>query len=120
MTDRESLLMKQAFEKALKNKAIVEKDPYRLSYHLMPPVGFLNDPNGLIKYQGVYHVFYQWNPSPPPMGPSFGAIIRQSIWSIGGRNRSPWRPVSGMKKMVAIPEVQLRQAVSFTCFIQAT
>lgn len=71
MTDRESLLMEQAFEKALKNKAIVEKDPYRLSYHLMPPVGFLNDPNGLIKYQGVYHVFYQWNPFAATHGAKF-------------------------------------------------
>ena len=29
-------------------------------YHISPPKGFLNDPNGLAQFQGIYHVFYQW------------------------------------------------------------
>lgn len=37
-------------------------DPTRPSYHLCPPVGWMNDPNGTVFYQGYYHVFYQWNP----------------------------------------------------------
>ncbi|MGO1060102.1 glycoside hydrolase family 32 protein [Planococcus sp. FY231025] len=37
-------------------------DPHRLQFHLMPAVGLLNDPNGLIHYKGMYHVFFQWNP----------------------------------------------------------
>lgn len=40
-----------------------QKDPYRLHFHLMPPVGWLNDPNGLCQYQGDYHVFFQYSPS---------------------------------------------------------
>ena len=39
------------------------KDPYRLRFHLMPPVGWLNDPNGLCQYRGDYHVFFQYSPS---------------------------------------------------------
>lgn len=35
---------------------------YRMKYHLMPPVGWLNDPNGLCQFQGVYHVFFQYDP----------------------------------------------------------
>ena len=31
----------------------------RLTHHLMPPVGWLNDPNGLCWYKGRYHVFFQ-------------------------------------------------------------
>ena len=34
---------------------------YELGYHIRPPKGLLNDPNGLVYYKGVYHVFYQWN-----------------------------------------------------------
>lgn len=37
-------------------------DPWRLDFHLMPPVGWLNDPNGLCCFRGEYHVFYQYSP----------------------------------------------------------
>ncbi len=33
-----------------------------MEYHVLPPKGLLNDPNGLIYYKGIYHVFFQWNP----------------------------------------------------------
>ena len=35
---------------------------YRHKYHLMPPTGWLNDPNGLSYYGGKYHVFFQYAP----------------------------------------------------------
>lgn len=35
---------------------------YRLKYHIMPPKGWLNDPNGLCCYRGYYHVFFQYSP----------------------------------------------------------
>ncbi len=32
------------------------------SFHLVPPVGWLNDPNGLCQLNGVYHAFFQYSP----------------------------------------------------------
>lgn len=41
---------------------------YRMRYHLMPPVGWLNDPNGLCQFEGIYHVFFQYSPLDPNGG----------------------------------------------------
>lgn len=35
---------------------------FRQKLHLMPPAGWLNDPNGLCQFQGVYHAFFQYSP----------------------------------------------------------
>lgn len=36
---------------------------YRTAFHLMPPVGWMNDPNGLCQMNGRYHVFFQYTPA---------------------------------------------------------
>ncbi|MDD2970907.1 MAG: glycoside hydrolase family 32 protein [Lachnospiraceae bacterium] len=41
---------------------------YRLYFHLMPPMGWLNDPNGLCYYKEYYHVFFQYSPEDPRGG----------------------------------------------------
>ncbi|KKC99448.1 glycoside hydrolase family 32 protein [Photobacterium halotolerans] len=35
---------------------------FRPSWHISPPQGLLNDPNGFIYHDGRYHLFYQWFP----------------------------------------------------------
>ena len=42
---------------------------YRHHYHLMAPIGWINDPNGFIYYQGAYHLFYQYYPYESKWGP---------------------------------------------------
>lgn len=36
--------------------------PFRSQIHFAPPIGWMNDPNGLVYADGVYHLYYQWNP----------------------------------------------------------
>ena len=34
-------------------------------FHLFPPQGWMNDPNGLCQFKSVYHAFYQYTPEWP-------------------------------------------------------
>ena len=38
------------------------KDKWKLNFHIMPPVGWLNDPNGLSYFKGIYNIFFQYSP----------------------------------------------------------
>ncbi|KUP04991.1 sucrose-6-phosphate hydrolase [Bacillus coahuilensis m2-6] len=71
MTTRDEQLRDEALQMVEENEELVSQDPYRLSYHLMPPVGLLNDPNGFIQWKGTYHLFYQWLPFKTDHGAKF-------------------------------------------------
>ncbi|KAJ1420316.1 Glycosyl hydrolase family 32, N-terminal [Sesbania bispinosa] len=47
--------------------------PYRTAYHFQPPKNWINDPNGPMKYKGLYHLFYQYNPK--------GAVWGNIVWA---------------------------------------
>ena len=50
----------------------IVKSDYRQTYHIQPPTGLLNDPNGFVWHDGVYNLFYQWCP--------WGAVHGLKYW----------------------------------------
>lgn len=55
---RLQLLIKEAEDNAPNDDECL----YRNSFHISPPTGWLNDPNGLCQMDGEYHLFFQYSP----------------------------------------------------------
>lgn len=44
-------------------------EPHRLQFHFSPDSMWMNDPNGMVWYDGDYHLFYQYYPDSTVWGP---------------------------------------------------
>lgn len=44
-------------------------EPHRPQIHFSPPANWMNDPNGMVYYEGEYHLFYQYYPDSTVWGP---------------------------------------------------
>ncbi|XP_043691046.1 beta-fructofuranosidase, insoluble isoenzyme 1-like [Telopea speciosissima] len=47
------------------------KSLHRTAFHFQPPKNWINDPNAPMYYNGIYHLFYQYN----PYGSTWGNIV---------------------------------------------
>ena len=48
------------------------REKFRPQYHHTPAYGWMNDPNGMFYKDGVYHLYYQWNP--------YGSMWENMTW----------------------------------------
>lgn len=80
MTAHDQELRRRAYEEVEKNEPIANSDPHRQHFHIMPPVGLLNDPNGVIYWKGSYHVFSSGSRFRRGTVRNFGGIIRHRMW----------------------------------------
>lgn len=46
-----------------------EVEKYRPAFHFTPKAHWMNDPNGMVYYNGTYHLFFQYHPGGTTWGP---------------------------------------------------
>ena len=76
-------------------KEAAHYDRFRQKFHLMPPVGWLNDPNGLCEFKGEFHSFFQYSPFDEEGGLKFwGHYISKDMihWTYKGVALYPDQP----------------------------
>ena len=45
------------------------KEQYRPQVHFSPEANWINDPNGMVYNNGIYHLFFQYHPNSTIWGP---------------------------------------------------
>ena len=70
-----TLLLFSCTKKSNTNEPLVQEvskkftEKFRPQYHFSPPEKWMNDPNGLVYHEGIYHLFYQHYPNDIVWGP---------------------------------------------------
>jgi beta-fructofuranosidase len=73
-------------------------DPHRPRYHPMPPAGWTNEPHGLIRAEGRWHLYYQANPNGPWWDHmQWGHLVSDDLAHWEGRKTALW-PTPGFDR----------------------
>lgn len=51
------------------NSSTLYQEQFRPQFHFTPQKNWMNDPNGMLYYKGIYHLFYQYYPKDIVWGP---------------------------------------------------
>lgn len=90
---------------AQKNNDSLYKERYRPQFHFSPAKNWTNDPNGLVYFNGEYHIFYQYNP--------FGNVWGHMSWGHAvSKDLISWKHLP-----VAIPEEGNTMIFSGSCVV---
>ena len=82
--------IRELIRSARRIRELIWQDPHRPRYHLTPPEGFFNDPNGALFWNGRYHLFYlAREPIPHPGRP--GEELWVAVWDhVSSRDLVHW------------------------------
>ncbi len=69
MITREKVFLFVCMLFSMMNAFSQNEEKFRPLYHFTPQENWMNDPNGLVYHQGLYHLFYQYHPYSSKWGP---------------------------------------------------
>jgi hypothetical protein len=65
-------------------RSLYDGDRDRPQYHLIPPGPWMNEPHAPIKFNGKYHIFYQFNPRTILAPNSLGSLGEYGYATLAG------------------------------------
>ena len=68
----QTALLSGIVQALMKHQGRAQRDTHYPGWHTAPVCGLMNDPAGFICHNGLWHLFYQWNP--------FGCEHKHACW----------------------------------------